>query len=101
MSNDLNERAGFDHRTQHEETAQQRTALALIASAALAVSTAVAATVVSMGIARADMLGGVANGDNAPFAVAVFFGLVLAGMGGLTAMATHRRKPPSGSGETL
>jgi hypothetical protein len=100
MSNERNERAGFDHRTQHEETAQQRTALALIASAALAVSTAVAVTVVSMGIARADMIGSVADGDNAPFAVAVFLGLVLAGMGGLTAMVT-RRKPSSGSGEAV
>ena len=100
MSNELNGRAGFDHRTREEETAQQRTALALIASAALAVSTAVAATVVSMGIARADIIGSAADGDGAPFAVAVFLGLVLAGMGGLTALVT-RRKPPSGSGEAF
>jgi hypothetical protein len=98
MSNEPNGRTGFDHRTRNEQTAQQRTALALIASAALAVSTAVVATVVSMGIARADIVGRMADGDNAPFAVAVFLGLVLAGMGALTAMAT-RRKPPAGSAE--
>jgi hypothetical protein len=35
----------------------------LIASAALAVSTAVVATVVSMGIARADLVGRMADGE--------------------------------------
>jgi hypothetical protein len=98
MSSERNERAGFDHRIRDKETARQRSALALIASAALALSTAVAATVVSMGIARAAMLGGAADGDNRSFAVAGLLGFVLAGMGLLTAMVT-RRAPPARSAE--
>lgn len=100
MSHDLTDRAGFDHQTRHQRTAQQRTVLALIASVALALSTAVAVTAVSIGMARAGALRSVADGDNAPFAVAVFLGLVLAGMGGLTAVVTrNERKPPTGPGE--
>jgi hypothetical protein len=58
----------------------------LITTAALALSTAVAVTAVSIGIARADMVGSVARGDGAPLAIAIFIGLLLSGMGGLTAM---------------
>ena len=58
----------------------------LITTAALALSTAVAVTAVSIGIARADVVGAVAQGDGAPFAVALFIGLLLSGMGGLTAL---------------
>lgn len=60
----------------------------LITTAALALSTAVAVTAVSIGIARADVGGTVANSDSAPLAIAVFLGLLLSGMGGLTAMMT-------------
>src|SRR5713226_8805928 len=56
----------------------------LITTAALALSTAVAVTAVSIGIARADVTGAVANGDGAPFAIALFIALLLSGMGGLT-----------------
>src|SRR6059058_1647195 len=58
----------------------------LITTAALALSTAIAVTAVSIGIARADVVGAVANGDSTPFAVALFIGLLLSAMGGLTAM---------------
>jgi hypothetical protein len=58
----------------------------LITTAALAFSTAVAITAVSIGIARADVAGAVVRGDGAPFAIALFIGLLLAGMGGLTAV---------------
>jgi hypothetical protein len=58
----------------------------LVTTAALALSTAVAITAVSIGIARADVLGTVANGDSAPFAIALFIGLLLSAMGGLTAI---------------
>src|SRR5262245_57473013 len=58
----------------------------LITTAALALSTAVAVTAVSIGIARADVIGTVAKGDSAPFAVALFIALLLSGMGGLTAI---------------
>jgi hypothetical protein len=45
----------------------------------------VAATSLPIGIARADVIGTVAKGDGAPFAIALFIGLLLAAMGGLTA----------------
>lgn len=65
----------------------------LVTTAALALSTAVAITAVSIGIARADVLGTVAKGDSAPFAIALFIGLLLSAMGGLTAiMATDPRQ---------
>jgi hypothetical protein len=68
----------------------------LITTAALALSTAVAVTAVSIGIARADVMGAVAKGDSAPLAIAVFIGLLLSGMGGLTAiMASGERGPNS------
>ncbi len=77
--------AGFLRPAPAEQRARQRTTLTLIATAALAVSTMVAVTVVSIGIARADMLGAAA-GDDGRLAVAVFLGIVFAGMGGLTAV---------------
>jgi hypothetical protein len=58
----------------------------LITTAALALSTAIAVTAVSIGIARADVLCTVAKGDGAPFAIALFIGLLLSAMGGLTAL---------------
>jgi hypothetical protein len=57
----------------------------LIATVLLALSTLVAVTAVSIGIARADVLGARPDGD-APFAIALFVGLVFAAMGGLTAI---------------
>ena len=57
----------------------------LILTAALALSTAVAVTAVSIGIARADVLGAVTHGD-ATLAVALSFGLLLAAMSALTAI---------------
>ncbi len=62
------------------------TCVELITTAALALSTAVAVTAVSIGIARADVAGAVANADGTPLAIAVFIGLLLGGMGGLTAI---------------
>jgi hypothetical protein len=58
----------------------------LVTTAALALSTAVAVTAVSIGIARADVIGAVTKGDGAPFAIALLIGLLLSTMGGLTAL---------------
>jgi hypothetical protein len=49
-------------------------------------STAVAVTAVSIGIARADVLGAVSNGDATPLAIALSFGLLLAAMSVVTAI---------------
>jgi glycerol uptake facilitator-like aquaporin len=58
----------------------------LVTTAGLALSTAVAVTAVSIGIARADVLGAATKGDSAPFAIALFIGLLFAAMGALTAV---------------
>ena len=56
---------------------------ALIASAALAASTVVVATVVSVGIAHADVVGNVIDNEGSLFAIALLLGLLFIGMGGL------------------
>ena len=56
-----------------------------ITTVSLALSTVVAATAVSIGIARADAFGMRSDGDTAPFAIALLIGLLLMAMGGLTA----------------
>ena len=61
-------------------------AVELLTTAALALSTAVAVTAVSIGIARADVLGVVGHGDATPFAIALSFVLLLSAMGVLTAI---------------
>ncbi|OLB71523.1 MAG: hypothetical protein AUI16_23145 [Alphaproteobacteria bacterium 13_2_20CM_2_64_7] len=61
----------------------------MIITAALVLSTAVAVTAVSIGIARAEMVGAVTKGEGISFAIAL--GLLLAPAGGLTAMASLRR----------
>jgi hypothetical protein len=58
----------------------------LVTTAGLALSTAIAVTAVSIGIARADVLGAATKGDSAPFAIALFIGLLFSAMGALTAI---------------
>jgi hypothetical protein len=58
----------------------------LIATVALALSTLIAVTVVSIGIARADVFGAHPDTDAASFAIALFIGVLLSAMGGLTAL---------------
>jgi hypothetical protein len=65
----------------------------LIATGALALSTLIAVTAVSIGIARADVLGThAADTGNATLAIAIFVGLLLSGMGGLTALMAGDRR---------
>ena len=61
---------------------------------ALVVCLIIAATAVSIGMARAQALANIDRHDRAPFAVALFFGAVMAGMGGLTAMVAGERQTP-------
>jgi hypothetical protein len=66
----------------------------LIATLALALSTLIAVTAVSIGIARADVFGAQSEAGGAPLAIALFVGLLLAGMGGLTAIMADDRNTP-------
>ena len=89
----LTGRVGFDHPIAEKRPLKQRVvALELAATVALAVSLAIAATAVSIGMARADTLA-LTDSDGAPFAVALFLSLVIAGMGGLTAIMARERAP--------
>ena len=66
---------------------RRRVAVAsLIASAALVFATVVVATVVSVGIARADVASNVIDNEGGLFAVALLLGLLFIGMGGLTVL---------------
>ena len=58
----------------------------LIITAALIVALVIAATVVSIGMARAGALDMLADSGGGRFALAVFLGSAIAGMGGLTAI---------------
>jgi hypothetical protein len=60
---------------------------ALIASAALAFATVVVATVVSVGMAHADVVDNVIDNEGGLFAVALLLGLLFIGMGGLTVLS--------------
>ena len=66
----------------------------LIATMALVVCLIIAATAVSIGMARAQALVNIEQHDHTPFAVALFFGALMAGMGGLTAIAAGERQTP-------
>jgi threonine/homoserine/homoserine lactone efflux protein len=59
----------------------------LLATITLAVCTIVAATVVSMGIAHADVASNVIDNEGGLFAIALVLGLLFIGMGGLTILS--------------
>jgi hypothetical protein len=66
----------------------------IVTTIALAVSLVIAATAVSIGIARADTLVPIAESGGGRFALAILLGLVIAAMGGLTAAMVHDGKVP-------
>ena len=66
----------------------------LIATMALVVCLIIAVTAVSIGVARAQAFADIGRHDRAPFAVALFFGALMVGMGGLTAIAAGERQTP-------
>ena len=78
------------------ETAESRrrpvALVELIATVALALSTVVAVTAVSIGIARADVFGIRTDADSASLAIALLIGLLLLAMGGLTALMADSPK---------
>ena len=77
-------RSAIERETRQGSAGQRPIALVeLIITAALVLSTAVAVTAVSIGIARAEMVGAVSQGEGISFAL----GLLLTAVGGLTAIA--------------
>jgi hypothetical protein len=94
MTKNSTGRAGWQHEAPRPCAPKHRSiaCVELLTTAALALSTAVAVTAVSIGIARADTVIAAASGDGAPVALALFLGLLLAGMGGLTAMMAREKR---------
>jgi len=88
MPSPLTGRTGIKHEARHGAAPRHRSIalVELITTVALALSTAVAVTAVSIGIARADVVDAVARGDGVPLAIALCITLLLAAMGGLTAI---------------
>jgi hypothetical protein len=70
---------GIEHRT--AAIAQ------LVAGIALALCTLIAVTAVSVGIARADVIGNVIDNESSLFAIALLLGLLFIGLGGLTILS--------------
>jgi len=67
----------------------------LVTTLALALCTILAVTVVSVGIAHADVVGNVIDNESSLFAIALLLGLLFIGMGGLTILSLphpHRHK---------
>jgi hypothetical protein len=91
MLRDLTSGVGFACKSPAPAQRRSVTFVELIATLALAMSTVIAATAVSIGMARAADLSGVVDGDS-PIATALVFGILLAGMGGLTALIAGERR---------
>ena len=94
MSTELTCCTGIEHEHRHACALGQRSVafVELITTAALALSTAVAATAVSIGIARADVVDAAAKGQGTSFAMALVMGLLLSGLlalGGVMAVRAH------------
>jgi len=66
----------------------------LILTVALVLSLAIAATVVSIGMARADTLGAIASSNGERLAWAMFLCFVIAGIGGVTALVVRDGERP-------
>ena len=83
---------GFQHpvRRQRPLTPRNIAFAELIMTSALVISIVVAATAVGIGIARADAIGALGGGDEGTIAIATFLGLLIPGMGGITAAVTRR-----------
>jgi hypothetical protein len=65
----------------------------LVTIVGLALSTIVAATVVSVGIARANVVGNVIDNEGSLFTISLLLGLVFIAMGGLTVFTLPGHKP--------
>jgi hypothetical protein len=91
MSNEMTAPVGFARPSGNRPTSHRVVVLELVASLALALSTLVTATAVTIGYAHADVLHAAAA-DNGRFGLALLLGLLFAGMGGLTALMARGRE---------
>jgi hypothetical protein len=87
-------KVGFASPASEKKVSKRRAGIELFATLSLAVSLVIAATAVSIGMARAQAFGAAHHSDGAPLALAIFLGLILVGMGGLTAIAAREHQSP-------
>jgi len=88
------DRLGFRLPAARELGHEHRTAAfaELAASIALALSTVVVATVLSVGIARANVVDGVIDNEGGLFAIALLIGLLFVGIGGYSILPGDKVK---------
>jgi hypothetical protein len=92
---ELSGKVGFSSAATDRKLSRRRcNIIELTATLALAVAFVIAATAVTVGVARAQGLGTTGDDGGAPLAIAVFLGLFIACMGGLTALAARDRRMP-------
>jgi hypothetical protein len=92
---ELTGKVGFASPVSERKSSRRRIlGVELIAAGALAVCLIIAVTAVTIGMARAQALANIDRRDHTPFAVALFFGALMAGMGGLTAIVAGDRQTP-------
>jgi hypothetical protein len=89
---ELTGKVGFASPIIEKKISKRRAGIELLATLALTVCLIVAATAVSIGMARAQAFGAVHDARGAPLALATVIGLALAATGGLTAITAHRRR---------
>lgn len=64
----------------------------LVAGIALALSTMVVATVLSVGVAHAGVVDGVVGHEGSLFGIALLLGLIFIGLGGISALPDEKKK---------
>jgi hypothetical protein len=95
---ELTGQVGFASPVTEKKFSRRRAGIELVATVALAVSLVIAATAVSIGMARAQALGAVVHNDRGPLAIAMVLGLLIFGAAGLlTAVAARDAKPNPGN----
>ena len=84
---------GFRAPTRHPLGRERRAVVLaeLLATVALALSTMIAATVLTVGIARASAVDGVIGHEGSLFGVALLLGLIFIGLGGLAGRPRKHR----------
>jgi hypothetical protein len=92
MRDDPIDRGGFEPPPPHRRRKHQRTTLSLIATIALAISTMVAVTVVSIGIAQAKILVAAQSGDGTLAVAFLVCSILIAGI--VTGLYRNRQERP-------
>lgn len=89
------ERTGFAPPPGHALGRERRTVAVaeLVASVGLALSTLIAVTAVTMGVARASGVGDVIENEGSIFAIALILGALFVAMGGLTVLTLPSQRP--------